>query len=145
MTDKEKIRAEIERLKKTSLKCGAIGKNSRIVVLNEILSFIDSLQEEPVSYDLVKFADCASVDYRKQRESCGLKDPITLDEVEEANYSGIMAGAQWQKSKLPKWKKFSSNGCWSGEIGAKPTIRKYIYEHYAINADKLFKLLDKED
>jgi len=46
---------------------------------------------------------------------------------------------------LPRWKHYLSDACWSGEIGAKPTTRKFTYEHYAINADKLFELLDKED
>ena len=30
----------------------------------------------------------ASEDYRNFRESCGIKDPIMLDEIEEAHYEG---------------------------------------------------------
>ena len=45
MTDKEKIRAEIERqIKKNN--------GSPISVCNDLLSYIDSLSEEPVSEDL---------------------------------------------------------------------------------------------
>ena len=48
--------------------------------------------------------------------------------------------------ELPKWKKtIHDNGCWSCEIGVNPSKRLYEYEHYTINADKLFKLLDKEE
>ena len=40
-------------------------------------------------------AEQLSVEYRKRREKCGLKDPIALNEVEEANYLGVLAGAKW--------------------------------------------------
>ena len=43
--------------------------------------------------------------------------------------------------RLPKWENFSNYGCWSGEIGAKPIQRKFTYEYYAVDADKLFKML----
>ena len=48
--------------------------------------------------------------------------------------------------EIPKWKKtMHDNGCWSCEIGVNPSKRLYEYEHYTINADELFKLLDKEE
>ena len=50
-----------------------------------------------------------------------------------------------EEEPLPRWKHYSNKSCWSGEIGVNPTKRLFIYEHYAINADKLFKLLEKED
>ena len=56
------------------------------------------------------------------------------------------AGAEWQINKLPKWRHTPiKGGCWSGEIGVRPTARLFVYEHYSINADKLFKLLNRED
>ncbi len=45
MTDKEKIRAEIERLKES-------GCASPIVICDTLLAFIDSMQEKPVTEDL---------------------------------------------------------------------------------------------
>ena len=54
-------------------------------------------------------------------------------------------GAKWEKQQLPKWKKTPTGGCWSGEIGVHPSARLFTYEHYSINADKLFKALEKED
>ena len=48
--------------------------------------------------------------------------------------------------EIPSWKKtMHDNGCWSCEIGVNPSKRLYEYEHYTINADELFKLLDKEE
>ena len=115
MTDKEKleaIKAEIERVMAEEMsffeeQCQEDyppSPSSPVVYtrMQMLLNFIDSMQKEPASEDLVKFSDCTSIDYRNQREKCGLKDPITLDEVEEANYNGIMAGAKWQKEQMMK-------------------------------------------
>lgn len=47
--------------------------------------------------------------------------------------------------KLPKWKRVKNpQPCWSGEIGVNPMTRKFEYENYTINADRLFKLIEKE-
>lgn len=70
---------------------------------------------------------------------------ITMSQLYECARYFYAAGIKEGKEKLPKWKRYSNNSCWSGEIGVKPTQRKFTYEHYAINADKLFRLLDKED
>lgn len=58
--------------------------------------------QEPISEDLEKFANESSIDYRKMRDYQGLRDPIALNEVEDANYNGIMAGAKWQKEQMIK-------------------------------------------
>lgn len=50
MTDKEKIRKEVERLKES-------GCASPIVICDTLLAFIDSMQEEPVSEDLEEELD----------------------------------------------------------------------------------------
>ena len=48
--------------------------------------------------------------------------------------------------KLPKWKRVKNpQPCWSGEIGVNTFKGQFQYENWAISADKLFKLLDKED
>ena len=39
-------------------------------------------------------AEKASSDYRKFRESCGIKDPVMLDEIEEAYYEGALRGQE---------------------------------------------------
>lgn len=50
-----------------------------------------------------------------------------------------------RQEKLPKWKEAINRSCWSGEIGVNPTKRKFEYEHYVIDADKLFEALEKEE
>ena len=52
MTDKEKIRAEIER--RISIMQHNPHKNAALYELKGLLSFIDSMQEEPVNEDLEK-------------------------------------------------------------------------------------------
>lgn len=48
--------------------------------------------------------------------------------------------------KLPKWKRVKNpQPCWSGEIGVDPIRGQFQYENWVISANKLFKLLDKED
>ena len=42
-------------------------------------------QEHPINY---KEAEKACLEYRKFREECGIKDPVMLDEIEEAYYNG---------------------------------------------------------
>ena len=101
MTDKEKILAEIE--SELSLcERGDSYNEGKWSELNHLKLFINSLPEEPVSEDLEKFANETSIDYRKMRDYQGMRDPITLNEVEEANYNGVIAGAQWQFSQLEK-------------------------------------------
>jgi len=75
MTDKEKIRAEIERLKES-------GCASPIVICDTLLAFIDSMQEETVSDDLKKLAE----------------------EWDESLYrsDAVIAGAKWHKQQMMK-------------------------------------------
>lgn len=50
-----------------------------------------------------------------------------------------------EKDELPKWRKIkNAQPCWSGEISVDPIKRLFRYENYVINADKLFKALEKE-
>ena len=37
-----------------------------------------------------EFKDKKSKDYRKYREACGIKDPVYLDEIEDAYYQGMV-------------------------------------------------------
>ena len=84
MTDKEKqyLIAEIERLKDCA---------SPIVICDTLLSFIDSIQEEPVSEDLEE----ASEEYAYELfPSIG----VANTEIELA----FKAGAKWQKEQFEK-------------------------------------------
>jgi len=75
MTGKERIKAEVERLKDI--------QSSPIALCNDLISFIDSLPEESASKDLEEAAN----DYAHD---------IVRDDVFET----FIAGAQWQKSQL---------------------------------------------
>ena len=160
MTDKEKILAEIEKIKSEEYGSDHFDRYAKHA-LDRVLKFIDSLPEEPVSedleeaaedeldnqnpnwavdasgsdgeytenaynefqminmfkagakwqknneqepksYDLVKFADWQSIECRNQREKSGIKDPVMLDEIENAAYGGIMNGAKWQEEQIIK-------------------------------------------
>lgn len=72
---------------------------------------------------------CAKENENKQTDTGAVRVSDLCNDV--ANYL----------DSLPKWECFGTSPCWSGEIGAKPIQRKFTYEHYAINADKLFKIL----
>ena len=91
MSKVEKIKAEIERLKK-SLSWGSCASqlsmecNCKNEAYNEVLSYINSLEEEPVSNDLEEAAKNYEEDaifYAARRISDFFK-----------------AGAEWQKEKM---------------------------------------------
>lgn len=87
---------------------------------------------------------------RQTEEECEREkdfvDKVLLGEHRQPTYSdAIEYGIRWQLSKLPKWKKAINRSCWSGEIGVNPTLRRFKYEHYVIDADKLFEALEKEE
>lgn len=51
-----------------------------------------------------------------------------------------------KEKELPKWEKVKHpSPCWSGEISVDTAHRKFRYENYCIDADKLFKTLDKTE
>ena len=51
-------------------------------------------QEHPINN---KEAEKACLEYRKFREECGIKDPVMLDEIEEAYYNGATS------TQMPAW------------------------------------------
>ena len=51
---------------------------------NDVITWLEK-QEHPINY---KEAEKACLEYRKMREECGIKDPVMLDEIEEAYYNG---------------------------------------------------------
>jgi hypothetical protein len=102
MTDKEKIRAEVERLKmeydKESIFRTVRGDTAR-EVFGKLLSFIDSIPEEPVNEDL----DDEIVDW------CNHLDYVDFDY--EAIRDAARHIANWQKQKLMNelWHKGTDN------------------------------------
>ncbi len=92
MTDKEKIRAEIERLlnKEWSLSDSTEAKY-RNEAYKELLEFIDSDTEEPVSEDLEEAAEKHALQCHSKKASVA-----TL----AASIYDFRAGANWQKEQL---------------------------------------------
>ena len=110
MTDKQKIRAEIERRMKTCEEafntCPSTAFGSRIDSYKALLSFIDSLPEEPVSEDLEEEIE----NYIK--DSLAIKFPTTDKEQKKADIRYIARHfADWQRKQLMKelWHKGTDN------------------------------------
>lgn len=87
MTDKEKFRTEVERLMNELIQekekgFGSDIDDACILELQNVLTFIDSMQEETVSDDLKKFAE----------------------EWDESLYrsDAVIAGAKWHKQQMIK-------------------------------------------
>ena len=105
MTEKEKIRAEIERLYNQSLvhknrqvelglksaACTSYGKSE---VCKELLSFIDSMQEEPVSEEL---EEAALQHLQKHYDTS-----VIWDEDEKCVVRDFKAGANWKEQQFEK-------------------------------------------
>lgn len=102
MTDKEKIRAEIERLIKEN-------NGSPISVCNDILSYIDSLSEEPVSEDLENTANgyaWAHDTIGVNKETFSTKDvpveKMVRIPIGEGIKTAVLFGAKWAVRQLEK-------------------------------------------
>lgn len=94
---------------------------------------------------LIDIADVISaIEALEARNNCGTYDFI---EAKSIAYKQVREAVNSLKVKeIPKWKKtMHDNGCWSCEIGVDPSKRLYEYGRYTIDADELFKLLDKEE
>lgn len=128
MTDKEKIRAEVER--RLWLLVPKVTFQHQRKELENTLSFIDSLPED-VSEDLEK-ASANWVD-----DNCFDCDVVGENRSQES----FKAGAQWQKERLPKWKKTEDpDGLyWSID---EATI---VFKGYALDLTELEDVLEKED
>jgi hypothetical protein len=91
MTDKEQIRAEIERLKSKLVRgaCAAgiaMETNCKEEAYNEVLAFIDSLPAETASPELEKAAE----EYARAS--------MVIADAEK--YKGFIDGAEWQKQQM---------------------------------------------
>lgn len=108
MTDKEKILAEIERLKNTAEDYIAQGgvdcicARGNVEMADDIIKFINSLPEEPVSEDLEKAAEeyaytnWASDDYHE-----GAAEGLPFDAIGHTEKC-FKDGAKWQKEQFEK-------------------------------------------
>ena len=91
MTDKAKILAEIERQKKIYMYDTSKHSFGRMIQCNDLLVFINSLPEEPVSEDLEEAANNYAELLPQGRIA---KKYCKID---------FKAGARWQKDKLTAW------------------------------------------
>ena len=95
MSNIEKIKAQIERLRKEN---GKDGRPSHVteVICTHLLSFIDSLPEETCKENQDSFTSLeeAADEYAISLTPC--------DQQEELNYfNSFIAGAKWMESQMP--------------------------------------------
>ena len=100
MTDKEKFRQEVEKLK-SNLMYGACSSQIAMETrckeeaYNEVLAILDSMQEEPVSEEL---EDAASSFARKDSEE--ISNPADFYYIVANKVRIFKAGAKWQKEQM---------------------------------------------
>ena len=104
MSKAEKIKAEIERLKNELIQEAEKGYKSefdegRISAFEDMITFIDSLEEEPVSNDLEEAAKKVGQKYFPNEDNIWARPNY---EAKKAEYA-FMEGAQWQKDKACEW------------------------------------------
>lgn len=101
MTNKiQKIRQEVEKLKSNLIHgaCSsqvAMETRCKEEAYNEVLAILDSMQEEPVSEDLMEATNNYCVNVRKGY-------PRVMDETDRYICNAFKAGAQWQKEQIMK-------------------------------------------
>lgn len=115
MTDKEKIRAEIERRIEELQPCNTrenLRAHGAIAGYYQILSFINSMQEEPISEDLEEACEQLAENARKHKAETSSPFFSQTDYIQ-----GVMDGAKWQKEqmieKAIKWVEYNNEngGC----------------------------------
>ena len=107
MTDKEKILAEIERRLQDSLslKIDSDYYNAQVIAYEELLDFINSLPEEPVSED---FEQALAKEWQSYIDRGAATVDALEDNTQELTFAkGFYRGAKWQKIKLEKLKKLA--------------------------------------
>lgn len=111
MTKIQKIKAEIERLKKCSESAkkewidegynqNAFAEDCRIKSFDKLLAFIDSLPEEKPSEDLEKAASRLGFDYVDNIVHESPEHRWNDHDVEFGYRDGFIAGAEWQKEHM---------------------------------------------
>lgn len=110
MTDKEKIRAEIERrrniVNNSALQMKDVDKRNHysemVEEYDDILRFINSLPEEPVSEDLEKAAEQDVCEVVNCGSAIGIPNDHVPSWVQDAMVSEFIYGALWQKKQMMK-------------------------------------------
>ena len=97
MTDKEKIREEVEKLKSQLLRSAcssqiAMETMCKEEAYNEILAILDSMQEEPVSEELEEAADNALSNVLNTHEIVNVRSCLEM----------FRYGAKWQAEQFEK-------------------------------------------
>lgn len=90
MSDKDKIRQEIERRKKENMYDDLPITIGRYYEDRDLLAFIDSLPDEKPSEDLEEAAQEYAIPFNDTTYGC------------EYSYKGFIAGAEWQAKQLLK-------------------------------------------
>ena len=100
MTDKEKIREEVERLMNELIQekkkgFGSDADDACILELQNVLTYIDSLQEEPVSEDYEKALNSVAITFLQEQQ-------IVPNFYADIIMKAVKRGANWQKQQLMK-------------------------------------------
>lgn len=104
MTDKEKFRKEVEKLKSQLLRgaCSsqiAMETRCKEEAYNEVLAILDSLQEEPVSEELEKMSYHSAMDLINNPK---FLPTTTFGELIPMLQKLYKDGAKWQKQQMMK-------------------------------------------
>ena len=98
MTDKEKIRVEVKRLYGTF--AGKVGMHGECDICCKILSFIDSLPEEPVSED---FEQALKAEWKGYVDRGAATVDALEDNTQELTFAkGFYRGTRWQRQQINK-------------------------------------------
>ena len=103
MSEKEKIRAEVERrIKSLESNIGyGIGVDSQIDAYESLLSFIDTLPEEKLSNVERIGKDCKEWSVSEDLEEAAVEAFKKIVDSDKNNFLEIFnAGAKWQKDKM---------------------------------------------
>lgn len=146
MTDKEKIRAEIERRIEELQPCNTrenLRAHGAIAGYYQILSFINSMQEEPVSEELEEACEQLAENARKHKAETSSPFFSQTDYIQ-----GVMDGAKWKIAKLMKDATPVTVHIDAGGYPYIPQLELYDYnkdEPLAKKGDKYKVILIKED
>lgn len=138
MTQIEKIKVKIEKLRDYQISCiknnyRLTGKPEENIILecNKLLSFINSLQAEPVSEELEEAVD-GYIGKVLERTNCLIGNQPVGEEISKA----IKFGAKWQKEQMLK---AAVEGTLSSTItGSEQIVSAYAgYGEYGKDGDKV--------
>ena len=98
----EQIKAEVERHKELFKEAAEVGNyyaGARLDEANEILSFLDTLQEQPVCEELEEAAQHDAICTYTMPEDGDIEKVFKVQEARVFHEIGFKAGANWQKQQ----------------------------------------------